>query len=117
MNSEIEDSFTDEKQSDEDKTVKPKETVEDKPKKIERSVRTKRAKQVLSNVKAEDIVEDKSKRAKKGALSNVKAKDIVETQPAKNVVTGNYFAKLTKKALKASSRVKNHHFSKFSIFR
>lgn len=27
MNSEIEDSFTDEKQSDEDKTVKPKETV------------------------------------------------------------------------------------------
>ena len=42
----------------------------------------------LSNVKAEDIVEDKSQ--KMGET----------TQPTKNVVTGNDFAKLTKKALK-----------------
>lgn len=57
-------------------------------------------------------VEDKPKQTKKKNLSNVKAEDIVEdksqkmgetTQPTKNVVTGNDFAKLTKKALKLSA--------------
>lgn len=57
--------FTDEEQSAEDKTyeqMKPKEIVEDKPKK------TKKSKQALSSVKAEDIVEDKSKKTKRTIL-------------------------------------------------
>ena len=73
--------------------------VEDKPKQTK--------KKNLSNVKAEDIIEDKSQKMSK--LSNVKSEDIVEdksqkvgetTQPTKNVVTRKDFAKLTKKALK-----------------
>ena len=42
-------------------------------------------------------VEDKPKNKD---LSNVKAEDIVEDKPKKNVVTGKDFAKLTKKAKK-----------------
>ena len=60
--------------------------------------------QIVCKMKKKETVEDKPKkvkRTKKEDLSNVKAEDIVEkTQPDKNVVTGNDFAKLTKKVLK-----------------
>ena len=96
---EIEDSSTDEEITTVVEGIVCKmKNVEDKPK---------QTKKKLSNVKAEDIIEDKPKKMSK--LSNVKAEDIVQdkskkrgetTQPTKNVVTGKDFAKLTKKALK-----------------
>ena len=97
---EIEDSSTDEEITTVvEEIVCKMKNVEDKPKQTK--------KKNLSNVKAEDIIEDKSQKMSK--ISNVKSEDIVEdksqkrsetTQPTKNVVTGNDFAKLTKKALK-----------------
>ena len=97
---EIEDSSTGEEITTvADEIVCKMKNVEDKPKQTK--------KKNLSNVKVEDVIEDKPKKMSK--LSNVKAEDIVEdksqkmgetTQSTKNVVTGNDFAKLTKKALK-----------------
>ena len=97
---EIEDSSTGEEITTvAEEIVYKMKNVEDKPKQTK--------KKNLSNVKAEDVIEEKPKKMSK--LSNVKAEDIVEdksqkmgetTQPTKNVVTGNDFAKLTKKALK-----------------
>ena len=100
---EIEDSLTGEEITTvAEEIVCKMKNVEDKPKQTK--------KKNLSNVKAEDVIEDKPKKMSK--LSNVKAEDIVEdksqkmgetTQPTKNVVTGNDFAKLTKKALKLAA--------------
>lgn len=51
--------------------------------------------QIVCKMKTKD--EDKPK---KKDLSNVKAEDIIEDKPNKNVVAGKEFAKLTKKTLK-----------------